>query len=215
VIAHPETMKSIRPNQNKKQAGYLLVEVLVSMLIVTVGVVGIAKLQHVSKNSNAQAVQRTIASHLTDNLIERVRTNTGGINTYFPSDSTVVLTGSTSAPAALCTAGNVCTAAQLAAFDIWEWEQNLIGTFETASGAATGGLVNPIVCLQRPAGGGDGLYHIAIAWHSHSRLEQQPVVANANASTCGAGVTDNAYDATGGNDNEHRRVHWQEVYLDV
>lgn len=208
-------MKSIQPSQNKNQTGYLLVEVLVSMLIITVGVVGIAKLQHVSKSSNAQAVQRTIASHLTDNLIERIRTNAGGIDTYFPSDSTLVLTGSTSAPSTLCTAGNVCTAAQLATFDIWEWEQNLIGAFETASGVATGGLVNPIVCLQRPAGGGDGQYHIAIAWHSQSRLEQQPVVANANASSCGAGAADNAYDATGGNDNAHRRVHWQEVYLDV
>ncbi|MGI9318568.1 MAG: type IV pilus modification protein PilV [bacterium] len=209
-------MRSAADNfYTKKQTGYLLVEVLVSMLIITVGVVGIAKLQHVSKSSNAQAVQRTIASHLTDNLIERIRTNSAGIGTYFPNDSTVVLTGGSSTPATQCTAGNVCTPAQLATFDIWEWEQNLIGTFESASGAATGGLVNPIVCLRRPAGGGDGLYQIAIAWHSQSRLEQQPIAANSNASTCGTAASDNAYDATGSNDNAHRRVHWQEIYLDV
>lgn len=198
-----------------KQAGYLLIEVLVSMLIITVGVIGIARLQHVSKSSNAQAVQRTIASHLTDNLIERIRVNTEGIATYFPSDATVVLTGGSTTPGQLCTSGSICSAAQLATFDIWEWEQNLIGAFETSSGAATGGLVDPIVCLQRPAGGGDGLYHIAIAWHSQSKLEQQPVLANGNASTCGTNASDNAYDATSGNDNAHRRVHWQEVYLDV
>ena len=83
----------------------------------------------------------------------------------------------------------------------------------TTSGDSTGGLVDPVVCLQRPTGGGDGIYHIAIAWHSFTRLPNQTISANANASSCGTG--DSKYDATGSDDNEYRRVHWQEVYLDV
>lgn len=206
-------MLSLNPDKNS-QYGYLLVEVMVAMVIILLGVIGIAKVQHTSKSANAQAVQRTIASTLSDNLIERIRSNTAGIGTYFPSDSTVILKGNTTAPGQTCVAGSMCDPAQLAAFDIWEWEQNLIGVLETASGTNTGGLVDPIVCLRRPPGGGDGIYHIAIAWRGQSRIEQIAIAENANASTCGTLASDGAYDESG-NDNVFRRVHWQQVYFDV
>jgi type IV pilus assembly protein PilV len=157
-------------------------------------------------------MQRTIASSMTDNLIERIRTNPAGISGYFPGDSTVVLKGTTSTPSQLCTTSSACTPTQLANFDLWEWEQHLTGALETVSGTSTGGLVNPTVCLRRPAGGGDGLYHVAIAWHGQSKLLNQTIAANPNASTCG--TTDTAYDASG-NDNAYRRIHWQQIFLDV
>ena len=198
--------------QPKPQSGYLLIEVLVSMIIILLGLVGIAKLQHVAKIAHAQAVQRTIASNLASNLIERIRSNPAGIGTYFPSDATRELNGSTSYIGPPCTSGSPCAPVELAAYDIWEWEQSLTGALETVSTASTGGLVNPVVCLKREAGGGNGIYHMAIVWHGHSKLQYQTIAANANASTCG--TTDSAYDDSG-NDNVYRRVHWQEIFLDV
>jgi type IV pilus assembly protein PilV len=197
----------------KRQTGYLMVEVLVSMSILLAGVVGIAKLQHVAKNSNAQASQRTIASNLADSMIERIRTNTTGIDGYIPSDTPVVLTGDTATPGQMCAdLASTCTPVQLAAFDIWEWEQHLTGGMETVSGTDAGGLVNPTVCLDRPDGGGDGIYHIALVWHGHSMMQYQEETENENAKDCGSG--DSKYDNTG-NDNVYRRVHWQEFFLDL
>jgi len=190
-----------------------MVEVLVSMIIMLAGVVGIVKLQHVSKNSNAQAIQRTIASNLADSLIERIRSNTAGIDGYFPSDSTHVLTGSSAAPSQICgSLATTCTPTQLAEYDIWEWEQHLTGGLETVSGVDTGGLINPVVCLDRPDGGGDGIYHVALAWHGQSVMEYQDIDSNDNAKNCGK--DDNNYDKNV-DDNAYRRIHWQEVYLDV
>ena len=202
------------PYNFSKQHGYLLVEVMVAMLIMLIGVVGIAKLQQTSKAANIQAVQLSTAINLADNLIERIRSNVAGIDTYFPGDATLTLDGSTPSPGALCVGGLVCTAAQVAAYDIWEWEQNLIGSLATEGGSNTGGLVNPIVCLQRPAGGGDGAYNIAIAWRGLTQLPSQQIPENSNASTCGTGIGAGAYDASG-NDNVYRRIHWQQIFLDV
>jgi type IV pilus assembly protein PilV len=207
------TIKTKYPKKTGRQAGYLMVEVLVSMTILLAGVVGIVKLQHVAKNSNAQASQRTIASNLADSLIERIRSNTAGIAGYFPDDTTVVLTGNTPTPGQLCASlASTCTPEQLAAFDIWEWEQHLMGGLETVSGVETGGLVNPTVCLDRPDGGGDGFYQIAVAWHGQSIMEYQDIGINENAQNCGK--NDANYDESSG-DNVYRRIHWQEIFLDV
>jgi type IV pilus assembly protein PilV len=204
---------------HKSQSGYLMIEVMVTMVVILIGIVGIAKLQHVAKNSTAQAIQRTLVSDLADNLIERVRSNPDGIANYFPSDSALVLKGVTPTPSKLCTISNSCIPSELATFDLWEWEQTLIGTTEQSLGNNTGGLVNPIVCLQRPPGGGDGIYHIAIVWHGLTKFSENeldlPTIANTNADTCGTAAAYNAYDSVGTNNNTYRRVHWQEIFLDV
>lgn len=198
----------------RNQSGYLLVEVMVSMVIILLGVVGIAKLQHVAKIANMQAVQRTIASTLADDLIERMRSNTSGIAVFVPTDSTVQLHGSSSTPLQNCTPDAMCDSSQLAAYDIWEWQQSLIGEAEQIGGVESGGLVEPMVCLKRPPGGGSGLYDIAIVWRGLSSIQHQSIADNATASSCGTAPADNAYDKVG-NDNVYRRVHWQQIFLDA
>ena len=193
----------------------MLVEVMVSMIILIIGFVGITKLQHVTKAANAQSIQRTIASDLADNLVERIRANPLGIGVYFPSDTPLELDGTYTVPTQTCTSTLQCNPNQLATFDLYEWQMQLMGGLDvSSSGASTGGLVDPVVCLLRPAGGGDGIYHIAIAWHGLTRLDNQVIAENANASNCGTGDI-GPYDATAGDDNQYRRVHWQEVFLDV
>ncbi len=182
------------------------------MIIIFLGVVGIAKLQHVAKSSNAQAIQRTLASNLADNFIERIRINPAGISTYFPTESSY-LNGNISEPDKKCTSVNTCTPPELAAFDLWEWGRHLTGGFETVNGTSTGGLVNPVACLVRPAATGDGMYEIAIVWQGLTQLPNQGIPENANASLCG--TTDGSYDAGSSNNNLYRRVHWQEIFLDV
>ena len=83
----------------------------------------------------------------------------------------------------------------------------------TAEATSTGGLVNPVACLVRPAATGDGMYEIAIVWQGLTQLPNQNIPENANASLCG--TTDGSYDAGSSNNNLYRRVHWQEIFLDV
>ena len=209
----PGLPRQSTPNK-KSMGGYLMVEVMVSMVIILVGITGISKIQNVAKLSNEQAMQRSTAINLVDNLMERIRSNPGGLADYFANSQ---LTGALTAPAT-CAADPVCTAAERADWDLYDWEQLLIGAQEDAGGDATGGLVNPIVCLQGPPApavvGDSGVYNIAIVWHGRAKLTNQTIAANANASACGTLLADNAYDEVpASNDNLHRRVYWQELFM--
>ena len=206
----------MRESNAARQEGFQIVEVLVSMIIVAIGIVGIAKLQHVATSSNTQAVQRTTASNLTENLIERIRANVSAIDSYFPDDTTVVITSSLATPQVQCINETNCTPSELALYDLWEWQRTVSGVEERDSdGNNIGGLINPVLCMTRPAGGGDGIYSFAIAWHSQSGQQFQAISANSVASSCGTEASLNSFDGVGGNNNVHRRVHWQQVFIDV
>jgi type IV pilus assembly protein PilV len=155
---------------------------------------------------------------LTDNLVERVRSNIAGMSGYFTGSTIKVLSGTpSSTPPVTCSSGSPCTGAQLAAYDIWEWHSEITGALETDSGSSTGGLVNPTICLLAPTyvsatNHQAGFYDIAIAWHGLTQLQQQAIPGSSFASACG--ISDGFYDATG-NDNVYRRVHWQRIFLDI
>ena len=163
------------------QAGIGMIEVLVTLFIVSVGFLNMAALQTTAKRSNFDAVQRTTAVMLAHDIVERMRANPGVLDAYLTSG---VGNGTQSAPARDCGAGVSCTQLQLAAFDLYAWEQIIDGVTEarTISGTLTqtGGLSNPTGCITGPASGGPGIYTITIVWRGLAELN------NNSASACGA-----------------------------
>ena len=158
-----------------------MIEVLITLVIVSIGVLSSIALQLLSKRSNYDAAQRTTAAHLAEDLLERMRANPAALLDY----STVGVVGNGSrgvAPAVDCGAVAAdCTEADLAAYDLWQWEQLLDGNLELSAGAGAGGLVAPAACIRGPAFGGNGVYTVAIAWRGLTELAN-PVVDN-----CGEG----------------------------
>ena len=51
-------------NFRNRQHGFSLIELLISLVIFTVGLLSIAGLQMVAKKSNYESLQRTTASHI-------------------------------------------------------------------------------------------------------------------------------------------------------
>ncbi|MDH4022770.1 MAG: type IV pilus modification protein PilV [Gammaproteobacteria bacterium] len=145
------------------QGGFTLIEVLIAILVISVGLLATASLQLLSKRSNYDAAQRTTAAHLAGDLLERMRSNPAALINYIPDGP---LGGNTlGAPATDCEgAGADCTAAELAAFDLWQWEQALDGANETQDGASAGGLISAQACITGAPFGGNGIYTVAIAW---------------------------------------------------
>jgi type IV pilus assembly protein PilV len=150
------------PVNARRIAGVSLIELLVSLVILSLGVLAVVALQLVAKRNNADAGQRTIAAQLAYDLIERMRGNSSPatLNAYRVA---AVGRQSLATPNPNCGAA-ACTPAQLAAWDLWQWERALDGVAEQAGGTATGGLVMPTACVDGPAGGGDGLYTVTIVW---------------------------------------------------
>ena len=183
------------------QRGFSLLELLVALMIFSVGLLSIAGLQLVSKQANFEALQRTAASQIAHGLLEDMRTNGDAIGVYLAAAD--VGRGSRGAePAPNCVTGAECNAAQKATHDLWFWEQALDGNQETDGGIGTGGLVLPTLCITGPAGGATGISQVSIAWHGSASI------SNGINNNCGTG--DGIYGGT----NEFRRIVQIPTYID-
>ena len=156
------------------QSGSTLIEVAVSLLIVSIGVLGLAGLQLSSKRAGFEALQRTTAVALAQDILERMRANPGSLAGY---DDQTLGNNSISTEPAACTAS--CAPAQIAARDLWEWEQAVDGGAETrvvsGSTVPVGGLVNPVGCIDTNVNGEAGMIQISIAWEGYESLSTHNV----------------------------------------
>lgn len=159
-----------------RQKGFSVIEVLVALFVFAIGILTVAGLQIISKRSNHEAIQRTTATYLTYDMLERMRANPYGLAFYI--DQT--LGAFRAEPTKKCNAV-ACTREELAAYDVWEWQQAILGVAEQSNGNSTGGLVNPTGCIEGPVGGGQGIYTVTIAWQGVDAL------VNTNDSACGSG----------------------------
>lgn len=168
----------------RSQAGFTLLEVMIAVLVFAFGLLTTASLQLLAKRANYESLQRTTASHLAFDMLERIRANTAAMNNYTGGGQVVLGNGSRGGePAPNCdSTADGCTSADVALYDLWQWEQLVDGATETRAGTATGGLVSPTACVRGPAGGGAGTYTVAIAWRGVTELVD-PVLDN-----CGAGT---------------------------
>lgn len=70
--------KQFNKQTSNNQAGFTLVEVMVALLILSVGLLGMAGLQMEGMNSNHDAMLRTIATQHAADMSERIRSSRGG-----------------------------------------------------------------------------------------------------------------------------------------
>ncbi|TAL97564.1 MAG: type IV pilus modification protein PilV [Rhodanobacter sp.] len=138
------------------QRGVSLIEVLMAVLIFSIGLIGLAGLLVVATRSNQVAYLRTQAIFLANNMAERMSANptgvwTGDYNAAYPVAAATV--GCDSAPG--------CNAAEVAVHDqqIWSRQLQTFLPHASASIACTGVAsvtYNPIGKMpQRPPYGGN------------------------------------------------------------
>jgi len=96
--------------------GFTLVEVMVALVIFSIGLLGLAGLQASGIRSNNLSMSRSMAMIQAYNIADRIRANAAGMANGDYDNVTTTIGG---APTS-CIA-NQCTPDQLAAFDIWEW----------------------------------------------------------------------------------------------
>ncbi|MFT5709767.1 MAG: type IV pilus assembly protein PilV [Halioglobus sp.] len=161
LLAHKENLRVAR-----SQRGFTLIEVLVTFVVLAIGLLGIVSLQALSKTSQHQGIQRTRAVAIADGMLEKIRINPAGLATYAIGlnplgDGTI-----SSEPTPNCISA-VCNTTQMAAHDLWQWEQALDGTTVTVGGVATAGLINPQACVIFTAATGKtntGLLQVLVQW---------------------------------------------------
>lgn len=122
VLNKRERFKGVRSH-----SGATLIEVLISLLILAIGLLGMTGLQTVSLRNTQSAYLRTQASIASNDIVERIRANLQGgeANNYDANAGAVT---------AACNTIAGCTAGQLAANDIAEWNVALAADLPAGAG---------------------------------------------------------------------------------
>jgi len=108
-------------NSNNKQVGFSLLEVLISLVILAIGLLGLAGLQAAGLKNNFSAYHRTQATQLAYDMADKMRSNMSAIGGY-----TLSGTGSDSdsdSESLNCDDG--CSPSDLAQVDLEEWNKKL------------------------------------------------------------------------------------------
>lgn len=104
----------------KAQSGSSILEVLVSMIILAIGVMGVASLQSVSLRSNQSAYLRTQATIYSADIVERMHANSVATNVGSYNN----VTGSEQANC-MSAAHAICTSTDMANNDVFEWKRDV------------------------------------------------------------------------------------------
>lgn len=120
----------------RKDTGFTLLEVLIALLVLSIGLLGLAALQTSGLRSNQMASMRTQATQLAYDITDRMRANTVGTG-----DGDYVVNNATHPTATKnCTSAS-CSPTELATFDLDEWKDSLAllpgGVGEIVQTAAT------------------------------------------------------------------------------
>ena len=107
--------------RKSRQRGVSLIEVLIGVLIFTIGLLGLAGLMVMSTRSNHVAYLRTQATFLANNMAERMSANPEGVWTLAYNNAAYPV----AAASAGCASSSPCNAAQLATHDQQIWSRQL------------------------------------------------------------------------------------------
>ncbi len=118
------------------QKGVGLIEVLVALVILSVGLLGIASLYVTALQAKTTSLSRMKAVILAQDMADRIRANPSGLNNY----ALTISTTKTALPNPDCSTTTViCSAAQIALYDKYQWD-NMI--YDTTRGMNLPGLVS-------------------------------------------------------------------------
>ncbi len=154
----------VRPRATRRCRGNSLMEVLAAVLVVGVAALGVAKLELLNGQTNRSALERSIATMLADDMIERMRANPDAVYA-------AIAEGDPPPVFVDCLAAS-CAPAQLASFDIAAWKCSL-GSWHDAApcqGARQAGALAPTDRQPGlPAGDGGivfagGLATVTVSW---------------------------------------------------
>jgi type IV pilus assembly protein PilV len=138
--------------------GFSLVEVMVALVVLSVGLLGIARMHSLALSSTTVASQRSLAAIEADSLAAMMHENRGYWSGGDPSTSTITIQGTTfsytgapalsgaGTPSCIATA-TPCTPTALAAYDLQSWATQLQAVLPGATTTIKCGQVNPVSCL--------------------------------------------------------------------
>lgn len=134
-------MKNRLPHSSRQQ-GISLLEVLISIVVLAVGMLGVASMLLVANKANNSSYAKNQAVQAVYTIFDKIRANPQAAANGSYNISNIGSGGTptaVTAPASQCS-GAPCTAAQLAAFDTWYWLTHDVAQLPSGSGSISTAL---------------------------------------------------------------------------
>jgi type IV pilus assembly protein PilV len=138
-----------------RSRGFTLIEVLVSLVVLSIGLLGMAKLVLVSSHANDSAYLRSQATALAYEILDKMRANPAGA---IAGNYNTAINALPAAPTSCLGIAANCSTTQTALWDVYSWKQHLTtavlygalpsGTASVVTAAAAGGTVTATITVQ-------------------------------------------------------------------
>jgi type IV pilus assembly protein PilV len=155
-----------------QERGATMIEILITIVILVIGLLGLAGVQSRLQSSEVESYQRTQALILLNDMASRINTNRNNAASYV-----------TTSPLG---AGMTCptTTTTIQQIDSGEWCSALQGAAETSGSSKIGAMIGGRGCVESL---GSGEYMITVAWQGFT-----PLIAPPASVACGKDQYDNA-----------------------
>jgi len=150
----------------RRQRGSSMIEVLVTLVIVSFGLLGLAGLQARLQMSEMESYQRSQALLLLNDMANRIATNRG-----FAADYATVATVASPLDANTDCSTVGAGANPVAKSDLQEWCEAIQGAGEILGGTSVGAMIGGRGCVQDL---GSGEYFITVAWQGLTPISAPP-----------------------------------------
>ena len=150
------------PIKNKnRQVGFSLLEVMISLLVLAIGMLGLGGLQVTALKGTTRAHSRTIATMYAMELADRMRANPAGVSGGFYGGSTSCSGGE------YCRNSTYCTPQQVAIFDL---QEVLCGSKRTSLSERSNGIKQALpkgtleISCNVDCSANKAIHNITITW---------------------------------------------------
>jgi len=179
-------MKAFHTQRNAgnppRNAGFSLIEILVSLVVLLIGLLGFASLLVHANKAEMESYQRVQALILMQDIVDRINTNRKVASCYVTPNpgggGAYVGTGYSGTP--VCSAGSAAQQARAVA-DLTEWNDLLQGAAEANSGGNVGAMIGARGCVAFDSASNQ--YTVTVVWQGLSDTTEPPA-----ALTCGSGL---------------------------
>jgi len=159
----------------RSRRGFTMIEVLITIVILTVGLLGVAGLQARMQLAEVETYHRSHAIVLLQDMVDRVSANRRNAMNYV-----------TGTPLGTGNAVQNCIGLTGSAYDLCEWNNALLGASETSSGGQqVGAMIGARGCISSVSATMPREFTVAVVWQGIA-----PTTAP-TATTCGQGLYGN------------------------
>ncbi len=160
--------------------GFSLIEVLVTLVIIAVGLLGLAAMQSRAQQTELEAYQRAQAIALMQDMVNRIEANREAAGCYgITADGATDFLGTGATTLPTCSSFGTTESQSTANADVAAWHALLIGATELLNGSSVGAVIGARGCIF--ANAANDRFTVAVAWQGLSET-----VTPANG--CGQGL---------------------------